>query len=233
MNKSLLAALLAGLAMPAFAQQITVVNFGGANANAQKKAYYDRSRRPASRWCGRIQRRAGKIKAMSRPRRSPGTWSRSNRPTSRALRTKACSRSSTLEIGNKADFLPAAVTECGIGVFVWSTVMPTTATTKDGPATWPISSPKSSPATPHAQGCALQRRIRGSGRGVQPPMSTKVLATKEGPTGAFKKMTELKPESSGGKPARKPAAVPDRRRRGDEHGLQRPNDGAATLKART
>ena len=27
------------------------------------------------------------------------------------------------KIGNKADFLPAAVTECGIGVFVWSTVM--------------------------------------------------------------------------------------------------------------
>ena len=27
------------------------------------------------------------------------------------------------KIGNKADFTPAAVHECGIGVFVWSTVM--------------------------------------------------------------------------------------------------------------
>jgi spermidine/putrescine-binding protein len=43
MNKSILAALLvAASSLPALAQQqITVVNFGGANANAQKKAYYE------------------------------------------------------------------------------------------------------------------------------------------------------------------------------------------------
>ncbi|HEU0201458.1 MAG TPA: ABC transporter substrate-binding protein, partial [Burkholderiaceae bacterium] len=31
----------AGFAAQAAAQQLTVVNFGGANANAQKKAYYE------------------------------------------------------------------------------------------------------------------------------------------------------------------------------------------------
>ncbi|TMG72788.1 MAG: ABC transporter substrate-binding protein, partial [Betaproteobacteria bacterium] len=43
MNKSMLATALAfGLALPALAQQqITVVNFGGANGNAQKKAFYE------------------------------------------------------------------------------------------------------------------------------------------------------------------------------------------------
>ncbi|MBC7481248.1 MAG: ABC transporter substrate-binding protein, partial [Rhizobacter sp.] len=43
MNKSILAATLATVIwLPALAQQqITVVNFGGANANAQKKAYYE------------------------------------------------------------------------------------------------------------------------------------------------------------------------------------------------
>ena len=42
MKKSLLALVIAaGFALPALAQQITVVNFGGANANAQKKAYYE------------------------------------------------------------------------------------------------------------------------------------------------------------------------------------------------
>ena len=41
------------------------------------------------------------------------------------------------KIGNKADFLPAAVTECGIGVFVWSTVMAYNGDKlKDGPKTW-------------------------------------------------------------------------------------------------
>ena len=44
MKKSLIAcaSLAACLALPSFAQQqITVVNFGGANANAQKKAFYE------------------------------------------------------------------------------------------------------------------------------------------------------------------------------------------------
>ena len=43
MNKRMALALLAAsLALPALAQQqITVVNFGGANANAQKKAFYE------------------------------------------------------------------------------------------------------------------------------------------------------------------------------------------------
>ena len=42
MNKSMLATALAfGIALPALAQQITVVNFGGANGNAQKKAFYE------------------------------------------------------------------------------------------------------------------------------------------------------------------------------------------------
>lgn len=36
------ASLAAGLTLPSFAQQqLTVVNFGGANANAQKKAFYE------------------------------------------------------------------------------------------------------------------------------------------------------------------------------------------------
>ena len=40
---SLFAAVLAaGLALPALAQtQLTIVNFGGANGNAQKKAYFE------------------------------------------------------------------------------------------------------------------------------------------------------------------------------------------------
>ncbi|MEO7008428.1 MAG: hypothetical protein ABI156_04700, partial [Caldimonas sp.] len=42
MKKNLLAAaIVACTALPALAQQITVVNFGGANANAQKVAFYE------------------------------------------------------------------------------------------------------------------------------------------------------------------------------------------------
>ena len=55
------------LALPALAQQITVVNFGGANANAQKKAFYEpfeKSRHQGR--AGRIQRRAGQDQGHGR-----------------------------------------------------------------------------------------------------------------------------------------------------------------------
>ena len=98
-----------------------------------------RSRRTASRSC-RSNTTASRPRSRpwSKPRRSPGTWSKSSRPTSRAAATKACSRSSTTaKIGNKADFVPAAVTECGVGIFVWSTVMAYNGDKlKTAPTTW-------------------------------------------------------------------------------------------------
>lgn len=41
------------------------------------------------------------------------------------------------KIGPKADFVPAAVSECGIGIFVWSTVIAYNADTlKTAPTSW-------------------------------------------------------------------------------------------------
>ena len=41
------------------------------------------------------------------------------------------------KLGGKADLLPAAVSDCGIGIFVWSTVMAYNGDKlKDGPKTW-------------------------------------------------------------------------------------------------
>src|SRR6266568_4673568 len=102
MKKSLLtAAIVAGFSLPVAAQQVTVVNFGGANANAQKKAYYEP-----------FEKSGTKVVAVE----YNGEHAR---------------------IGAKSDFLPAAVTECGIGVFVWSTVMAYNGDKlKDGPKTW-------------------------------------------------------------------------------------------------
>ena len=65
-----------------------------------------------------------KIKAMVETKKVTWDVVEVEIPDVAAAATKACSRSSTTaKIGNKADFLPAAVHECGIGIFVWSTVM--------------------------------------------------------------------------------------------------------------
>ncbi len=74
MKKSLIAcASLAAclVALPSFAQQqLTVVNFGGANANAQKKAFYE----PYEKWAPRSW---PWNTTASRPRSRP--WSRPRR----------------------------------------------------------------------------------------------------------------------------------------------------------
>src|SRR5207249_4242179 len=41
------------------------------------------------------------------------------------------------KIGNKADYLPVAITDCGLGLFVWSTVIAYDGNRlKDGPKNW-------------------------------------------------------------------------------------------------
>ena len=152
------------------AQQLTVVNFGGANANAQKKAFYEPVREDrASRSCpSNTTASRPRSRRWSRPRRSPGTSSRSNRPTSPAAATKVCSRSSTTaRSAPRADFLPAAVSDCGVGIFVWSTVM---AYDGDKLKTAPddlgrlLGHEEVPRQARHAQGRALQPRVRADGR---------------------------------------------------------------------
>src|SRR4030095_3768453 len=201
MNRSLLgtAAVLAGFALPAVApQQITVVNFGGANGNAQKKAFYE----PIEKMGVKVvpveyNGEQAKIKAMVETKKV--TWDVVEVESPHVARGGDEGLFEKLDyskIGNKADFLPAAVTDCGIGIFVWSTVMAYNADqVKTPPTTWAdFWDVKKFPGKRGMRkGARYNLEFALMADGVKPADVYKVLATKDGAARAFKKLTALKP----------------------------------------
>ncbi|KQV95813.1 ABC transporter substrate-binding protein [Rhizobacter sp. Root1221] len=201
MNKRILAAtLVAAMSLPALAlaQQITVVNFGGANANAQKKAYYEPFEKTGTKVVAvEYNGEQAKIKVMVETRKV--TWDVvevESPDAARGCDEGLFEKLDYSKIGNKADFLPAAVTECGMGVFVWSTVMAYNGDKlKDGPKTWAdFWDVKKYPGKRGMRkGARYNLEFALMADGVKPGDVYKVLATKEGAERAFKKLGELKP----------------------------------------
>jgi putative spermidine/putrescine transport system substrate-binding protein len=100
------------------------------------------------------------------------------------------------KIAPKGDFVPAAVTECGVGIFVWSTVMAYNGDKlKTPPTTWAdFWDVKKFPGKRGMRkGARYNIEFALMADGVKPADVYKVLATKEGAERAFKKLTELKP----------------------------------------
>src|SRR5574343_218559 len=169
MMKTTLAAAALLAALPALAQsQLTVVNFGGANGAAQKKAYVEPFEKTTGTKVVSVEYNGeqAKIKAMD--------WAK---------------------VGNKADFQPAAVTECGVGAFVWSTVMAYNGDKlKDGPKSWADfwDTKKFPGKRAMRKGARYNLEFALMADGVKSADVYKVLSTKEGADRAFKKLTELK-----------------------------------------
>ena len=200
MNKSILAVALAtSLSLPAFAQQqITVVNFGGANANAQSKAFYQPFEKTGIKIVPvEYNGEQAKIKAMVETKKI--TWDVvevESPDVARGCDEGLFERLDYSKIGNKADFLPAAVTECGLGIFVWSTVMAYDGDKlKDGPKTWAdFWDQKKFPGKrAMRKGARYNLEFALMADGVKPADVYKVLATQAGAERAFNKLTELKP----------------------------------------
>ena len=199
MNKSLLtAALAAALSLPALAQQITVVNFGGANANAQKKAYYDPFEKTGTKVVAvEYNGEQAKIKAMVETKKV--TWDVvevESPDVARGCDEGLFEKLDYTKIGSKADFLPAAVSECGIGVFVWSTVLAYNGDKlKDGPKSWAdFWDMKKFPGKRGMRkGARYNLEFALMADGVKPGDVYKVLATPAGAERAFKKLGEIKP----------------------------------------
>ena len=201
MNKSLSAvALLAcGLALPALAQQqITIVNFGGANANAQKKAFYEPFEKTGTKLVAvEYNGEQAKIKAMVETKKV--TWDVvevESPDVARGCDEGLFEKLDYSRIGSKADFVPAAVNECGIGIFVWSTVMAYNGDKlKTAPTTWAdFWDVKKFPGKrAMRKGARYNVEFALMADGVKPADVYKVLSTKEGADRAFKKLSELKP----------------------------------------
>ncbi len=199
MKKSLLTAVIvAGFSLPVMAQQITVINFGGANASAQKKAYYDPFEKAGTKVIAvEYNGEQAKIKAMVETKKV--TWDVvevESPDVARGCDEGLFEKIDYSKIGGKADFLPAAVTECGVGIFVWSTVMAYNADKlKEGPKTWAdfFDTKKFAGKRGMRKGARYNLEFALMADGVKSADVYKVLATSAGAERAFKKLTELKP----------------------------------------
>jgi len=179
--------------------QITVVNFGGANGNAQKKAYFEPFEKTTGNKIVNVEYNGeqAKIKAMVETHKVSWDVVEVESPdVMRGCEDGLFEKLDYSKIGNKADFTPAAIHECGIGAFVWSTVLAYDADKlKTAPTSWAdFWNVKKFPG---------QRAMRKGARynvefalmadGVPVKDVYKVLATQEGADRAFSKLTELKP----------------------------------------
>lgn len=198
--KTLVLALSALCALPALAQQqITVVNFGGANANAQKKAYYEPFEKATGTKVIAVEYNGeqAKIKAMVETKKV--TWDVvevESPDAARGCDEGLFEKMDYSKLGGKESFLPAAVSECGVGVFVWSTVMAWNGDKlKDGPKTWADfwDTKKFPGKRGMRKGARYNLEFALMADGVKSAEVYKVLGTKEGAERAFKKLTELKP----------------------------------------
>lgn len=198
--KPIVAAVAVVASFASYAQtQLTVVNFGGANGDAQKKAYFEPyEKATGSKIVGvAYNGEQAKIKAMVESKKV--TWDVVE--VESADVTRGCDeglfeKMDYSKIGNKADFTPAALHECGIGAFVWSTVMAYDANKlKTAPTTWADfwDTKKFQGKRAMRKGARYNLEFALMADGVAVQDIYKVLATKDGAERAFKKLTELKP----------------------------------------
>jgi len=201
MKKTPLVAAVALLAaLPALAQsQLTVVNFGGANGAAQKKAYVEPFEKSTGTKVASVEYNGeqAKIKAMVETKKI--TWDVvevESPDVARGCDEGLFEKIDWAKVGNKADFQPAAVTECGVGAFVWSTVMAYNGDKlKTGPVTWAdFWDVKKFPGKrAMRKGARYNLEFALMADGVKSADVYKLLATKDGADRAFKKLSELKP----------------------------------------
>lgn len=179
-------------------QQLTVVNFGGTQAAAQKKAYYDPFEKATGVKIVAVEYNGeqAKVKAMVETKKV--TWDIVEVESPDAFR--GCDEGMFEKIDwskiSKPDMVPAAVSDCGVGIFVWSTVLAYNGDKlKDGPKDWAdFWDVKKFPGKRSMRkGARYNLEFALMADGVKPADVYKVLATKEGADRGFKKLTELKP----------------------------------------
>ena len=196
-----LTAVAAGLAMAAqsMAADLTVVSFGGANKNAQDKAFY-------APWAaagngkviaGEYNGEMAKVKAMVDTKSV--SWNLVEVESPELARGCDEGMFETLDpaqFGNPADFIPGAIQPCGVGFFVWSTVLAYNADKlKGAPAGWADfwDTTKFPGKRGLRKGAKYTLEFALMADGVAPKEVYSVLATPAGVDRAFKKLDQLKP----------------------------------------
>ena len=196
-----LSALTLGLAFAAsgMAADLTVVSFGGANKNAQVKAFY-------SPWeaagngkviAGEYNGEMAKVKAMVDT--NSVSWSLVEVESPELARGCDEGLFETLDpaqFGNPDDFIPGAIQPCGVGFFVWSTVLAYNADKlASAPTGWADfwDTEKFPGKRGLRKGAKYTLEFALMADGVAPKDVYTVLATPEGVDRAFRKLDQLKP----------------------------------------
>ncbi|SDT02919.1 ABC transporter substrate-binding protein [Pseudomonas oryzae] len=119
----LLAALLGGAAMPALADYVTVVSFGGASQKAQREAFYEPFKQATGDAVVYRAYNGDLAKLKQQLEQSHVSWDVIEVEAPELMRGCAEGLFERLEpglAGNPADFVPGALQPCGVGIFVWS-----------------------------------------------------------------------------------------------------------------
>src|SRR5690606_11206724 len=198
LRTTLLAATLA-TAGPALAVDLTAVSFGGASKQAQVKAFYEPFAKATDNriLAGEYNGEMAKVKAMVDTNSVSWNLVEVESPElSRGCDEGMFEELDAAQFGNAEDFVPGALQPCGVGFFVWSTVLAYNADKlKSAPTGWADfwDVNKFPGKRGLRKGAKYTLEFALMADGVAPKDVYKVLATKEGQDRAFKKLDELKP----------------------------------------
>ncbi|MDN0077642.1 ABC transporter substrate-binding protein [Crenobacter sp. SG2303] len=189
------------LIFPTFvtAADLTVVSFGGANKEAQNKAYYlpFKAATGINVVGGDYNGEMAKVKAMVDTRRvSWDVLDVESPELARGCDEGLFEKLDYSRIVNRGELLPGAAQQCGVGAYIWSTVLAYNADKlKVAPSSWGDfwNVQKFPGKRGLRKGAKYTLEIALMADGVAPKDVYKVLATPTGVNRAFKKLDQLKP----------------------------------------
>lgn len=198
-KKMALCALVTAMASQAYAETVTVVSFGGLNKDAQDKAFYKpfASAGKGTVEAGEYNGEMARIRAMVETGQvgwdvveveGPELVRGCNEGMFEPLDWK--------KLGNPSDFVQGAVSECGAGIFLWSTVLTYNAAKlpqapKSWADFWDVKTFPGKRALRKSAKFTLEFALLAAG--VKREDLYKVLATPAGVDRAFKKLDQIKP----------------------------------------
>ncbi|MDH0747448.1 polyamine ABC transporter substrate-binding protein [Pseudomonas sp. GD03842] len=186
-------------AAQAMAVDLTVISFGGANKAAQEKAFYAPWEKAGNGKivAGEYNGEMAKVKAMVDTKSVNWDLVEVESPElSRGCDEDMFEEIDPAILGKKEDYVPGAIQTCGVGFFVWSTVLAYNADKlKTAPTSWADfwDTDKFPGKRGLRKGAKYTLEFALMADGVAPKDVYKVLASKDGQDRAFKMLDKLKP----------------------------------------
>lgn len=195
-----LAAVLGGTvaAGGAAARDLTVVSWGGAYQDAQRQVYFEPFKQATGKALLEDSYNGGLAKIKSMVETNTVTWDVIQVEAPELVRGCEEGLFETVDwskVGGKGNFIPAAVSDCGVGTIVWSVVLAYDgARLKDGPKSWAdlFDAQKFPGKRALRKGAKFTLEIALLADGVAPADVYETLGTSEGVDRAFRKLDTIK-----------------------------------------